>query len=298
MSPTSVNRPNGSTYIIDAANRLEYVRQADADELFSAETGGLFPEQADLHLPGVKRILDVACGTGDWALNVAFDYPRIAIVGIDVDQDMVEYARTRAHVQRLDDMASFRVMDIRQPLDFPDHTFDLVNARFLVSVLDPASWASLVAECVRITVPGGIIRLTEVECWLSTSAPLQRLFALLAQALHETGRSSSPDGRTSGIAPLLPQLLRAADLADVLLHPFVLDGSAGTPRHVGWCNNLHTAFSLLKPFLVETARLIAADEYDCLLNEAELAMYGSAFCALAFGLTAWGTTPLPPSELS
>jgi ubiquinone/menaquinone biosynthesis C-methylase UbiE len=292
MFPTSVFPPNSSTYIIDAANRLEYVRLADLDQLFTAETGGLFPEQANPNLPGVKRILDVACGTGSWVLNVAFAYPRIEVVGIDVDQDMVEYARTRAQVQRLDDMASFRVMDIRQPLNFPDHHFDLVNARFLAGVLDPASWASLVTECVRIAIPGGIIRLTEVECWSSSSVPLQRLFALLAQALHETGRSCSPDGRTCGIAPLLPQMLRAAGVEDVLLQPFVLDGSARAPRHVGWCENLHSAFYLLKPFLVETARLITADEYDCLLNEAELAMYGSDFCALAFGLTAWGTTPL------
>jgi SAM-dependent methyltransferase len=207
---------------------------------------------------------------------------------------MVEYAQISAHVQRLDDMASFRVMDIRQPLAFPDHHFDLVNARFLAGVLDPASWASLVAECVRITVPGGRIRLTEVECWSSTSGPLQRLFALLARALHDTGRSCSPDGRTFGIAPLLPGIMRAAGVQDISLYPFVLDGSAQAPRHVSWCENLHSAFSLLKPFLVETAHLIAAAEYDCLLDEAELAMYGSDFCALAFGLTVWGVTLMPP----
>lgn len=290
MPPTRVIQPKASSAIIDVTNRMEYVRMTDQHRLFTNETGGLFPERTDLTFSGVKRVLDVACGTGSWALDVAFAYPKIQVMGIDVDRDIVEYARTCARVQGLDDMAAFRMMDIRQPLDFPDHTFDLVNARFLTGVLDPSSWVSFVAECVRIATPGGIIRLTEIERWSSNSVPVQQLFALVALALHETGRSFSPDGSTSGIAPMLPKLLRAADVPNVSLHPYVLDCSTEALRHVGWCENLRVAFCLLKPFLVETAHIITGDDYERLLNEAEIAMLLPNFCTLAFGLTAWGTT--------
>src|SRR5215472_6378408 len=109
------------------------------------------------------------------------------VVGIDISQTMISYARTQAQVQRLDN-AHFQVMDATKPLDFPDLSFDLVNAR-LIGFFPKAVWPSLLQECVRITLPGGIIRLTEIEmgvCGITDSTAVEQLNALVTRALHLT----------------------------------------------------------------------------------------------------------------
>ena len=85
-----------------------------------------------------------------------------------ISRTTIEYAHARAHTQGLDN-ATFIVMDVTRPLEFPDACFDLVNARLLVSVLSTEAWLPLLRECVRVTRPGGLIRLTECERSISTS---------------------------------------------------------------------------------------------------------------------------------
>jgi len=58
--------------------------------------------------------------------------------------------------------ASFLVMNLLKPLDFPDSSFDLVNARF-INFLPAGAWSRLLQEFRRIARPDGIIRLTESE---------------------------------------------------------------------------------------------------------------------------------------
>lgn len=67
---------------------------------------------------------------------MAFAYPDIEVVGIDISQQMIEYARAQARVQGLDN-AYFHVMDATQPLDFPDSSFDLINGRTLAFLPPP-----------------------------------------------------------------------------------------------------------------------------------------------------------------
>src|SRR5260370_27314523 len=101
---------------------------------FNQAMGGLLAEQAESVLSTVRSVLDVACGPGGWALDLAQQYPDIQAVGVDIDEGMIEYANTMARASGLDN-ALFRVMDASKPLDFPDGSFDLVNARFMVAFL-------------------------------------------------------------------------------------------------------------------------------------------------------------------
>ncbi len=109
--------------------------------------GGLCPEIIDFS--GIKNVLDIACGPGGWALDVALAHPEVEVIGIDISETMVRYARAFARVQGLDN-ARFSTMDVLQPLDFPDGAFDLVNARFLAAVLPAEAWPEVVGEYVRV----------------------------------------------------------------------------------------------------------------------------------------------------
>src|SRR5437764_8840112 len=112
------NQPeNESTYVIEAENAAEMARLMIQDRLLTKVMRGLFSKRSD-DLANIRDILDIACGPGGWVLDVAHAYPKKRVVGIDISRLMIEYARAQAKVQWLEN-ASFRVMDVLKPLDFP-----------------------------------------------------------------------------------------------------------------------------------------------------------------------------------
>lgn len=113
-------------------------------------------------------MLDIACGPGAWALDVAQAFPQKRVTGIDISRMMVQYAKAEAREKGLYN-ASFQVMDALKPLAFADDSFDLVNARFITGFMSKAASPILVRECMRILRPGGILRLTECESPLTNS---------------------------------------------------------------------------------------------------------------------------------
>src|SRR5712692_6187491 len=137
-----------NTYIIDAENAAEMARLMVQDRLLTKRMGGLFPERSDLF--GIHDILDIACGPGGWVLDVARTYPTVQVVGVDISTIMVAYARALTATDQLTN-ARCRVMNVLKPLDFPDSSFDLVNARTISGFMPPAAWPALMQECLRIT---------------------------------------------------------------------------------------------------------------------------------------------------
>src|SRR5947209_12887767 len=137
---------NGNVYFNDPESVAEMARLLDQDRLITTGMGGLLAER-DNNFSGLHRILDVACGPGGWAQEVAFAHPDLEVIGFDISQAMIDYARAQARVQGLDNV-SFRVMDMLAPLDFPDQAFDLVNARF-INFLPAAGWSKLMQELGR-----------------------------------------------------------------------------------------------------------------------------------------------------
>src|SRR5262245_37890349 len=77
-----------STYMVqDRSNREELTRLHLQDQMLTAGMGGVLPEQAD---PArFQNVLDVACGTGGWLIEVARAYPAISrLVGVDISARM------------------------------------------------------------------------------------------------------------------------------------------------------------------------------------------------------------------
>src|SRR5437763_15879040 len=105
----------------------EGVHLIEQDVNFNTSMGGLLPEQSQESLSHIHHVLDIACGPGGWALEVAQAYPHMQVTGVDISAGMVDYATVQAHASGLDNV-SFRVGNIAEPLDFADESFDLVNA--------------------------------------------------------------------------------------------------------------------------------------------------------------------------
>src|SRR5215831_21124942 len=90
-----------NVYISDPESGAEMARLIDQDRLITVGMGGLFPERSN-DFSGIHRLLDGACGPGGWALEIAFQYPQIEVVGFDVSQAMIDYANARARIQGLE----------------------------------------------------------------------------------------------------------------------------------------------------------------------------------------------------
>ncbi len=284
MTTSAGSSESGNVYFNDPESGAEMARLLDQDHLITKGMGGLFPERSN-GFSGIHRVLDVACGPGGWALEVAFAYPEIKVVGFDISRAMIDYASAQAKVQGLDN-TSFLVMDILKPLDFPDSSFDLVNARF-INFLPAAAWPPLLQEFRRITRPGGFIRLTESEWWyFSTSPALENLNALIIRALKIQG-SVSQTGRFTGVLPMLRRFLLDAGCVNIKLVSHAIDFSAGTQFYEGFRRDARTVFKLFQPFIVKLG-VATQQEVDQLYDQMVLEMIRDDFCGLMLPLTTLG----------
>lgn len=106
---------------------------------------------------------------------MAYDYPTCQIIGIDVVPPSEKEGWNLSSHLNSDSVAGqqklvqFKYGDVKKPLDFPDHHFDLIYQRDIATILPFNSWPTLICEFFRITKPGGQIQL--VEYGKSSSLP-------------------------------------------------------------------------------------------------------------------------------
>jgi len=276
-----------STYVIDAESGTEMARLINQERLLTRVMGGVFPEHFDLS--HVSHILDVGCGPGGWVLDVAFEHAKINVVGFDISQQMVEYARAHAEAQGMNN-ASFQVMNALESLEFDDNSFDVVNARYIQAFMMKTSWAPLMKEIMRILRPGGRLLLTDGEWSISNSPAFEKMGAMLTNVGTITGRSFSPDGRHICITPMLGRFLRDAGFVDIQRKAHALDFSAGVEDYGDTYQDLLAGLKLLEPFLVH-AKVTTEEEFEELYQQALAELMLDSFCAVGYMLTVWGKKP-------
>jgi ubiquinone/menaquinone biosynthesis C-methylase UbiE len=201
-------REHPSTYFVqDRSNEEELARLRVQDEMLTTSMGGVLPEHPDP--TALQRVLDVGCGTGGWLIAAAKAYPSMhTLIGVDISQHMVGYAREQAYSQQVDLRVRFQCMDALRMLEFPANFFDLVNQRLGMSYLRIWDWPKLLQEYRRVTRPGGIIRITEASTVTDNTSPaLTRINHLAHEANMHAGHlfTPHPDGVISNLASLMRQ---------------------------------------------------------------------------------------------
>ncbi len=148
--------------------------------------------------PGTK-VLEVGVGTG---INLPL-YPRDAsIVGIDFSASMLEKGRERMWKKELGNVRLLQ-MDAAD-LKFPDNSFDIVYAPYLISVVpDPVKVAQ---EMRRVCRAGG--RIIFLNHFLSPNFALSKLERLISPLTIHIGFKSDLD---------LPAFLAQADLKPITI---------------------------------------------------------------------------------
>ena len=272
-----------NSYFTDPESGAEMARVMDQDHLLTKAMGGLFTERSTL--TDIRHVLDIGCGPGGWGLDIAFTYPEMEVVGIDISEEAINYARAQAQVRGLKNI-TFLTMDATKPLDFPDTSFDLINAR-TIGFLPTGVWPNLMRECMRMLRSGGVIRLTESEWSFSNSPGLEGITAIFCRALKAAGQSFSPDGRRHGITTMLAGFLKDAGCVNVQQVPYVIDFSAGMEAHASICKNWKVVYKLSQPFFVKTGAG-SQQEIDAYYDQMLIDMMQDDFRGIMYLLTAWG----------
>ncbi|KAI8054939.1 uncharacterized protein B0P05DRAFT_560825 [Gilbertella persicaria] len=146
-------------------------------ELIKLAIDGLFsiPEMVTLPLSIEKHVLQIGCGDAAWALDVASQYPRWMIVGLDDDNEysspdefpILSTAATTIITKRNIIPKNFKLIRCHSLLQglrsLPDNTFDFIESRFLVLTYTFEQYQQLMTECLRVCKPGGYIELMEMD---------------------------------------------------------------------------------------------------------------------------------------
>lgn len=281
-----------STYFAgDSSNKHELARLTIQEQMVTTSMGGVLPEQTDIS--GLRRILDVACGPGGWLISVAREYPTIShLIGVDISPKMIAYAQKQAQAEQVDDRVQFLVMDVQRPLAFPDAHFDLVNQRSATSFLRTWDWAPLLSEFLRMTRPGGIIRLTEPDIMPVSNTPaFTRHVDLLVEAFYHSGHLFR--AHRQAVPEELPCLLHRFGLQNMQTRDIPVEYRAGTPEGQLAFENTRIGIRTALPFLRKWTNI--PDDYEELGERALWEMQQPDFVATWNIHTIWGTVPASAS---
>lgn len=279
-------RKHPSTYIVQSRSmKDELTRLSLQDLLFTRGMGGVLAEQK--HPETFARVLDVACGSGNWLIEVAHTYPMIPqLVGVDLNNQCVEYARAQVTEHQLDKRVEFHTMDALRMLEFPDKWFDLINQRLGLSFLRKWDWGKLLQEYKRVCKPTGIVRITESDLTMETVGPAnQRFSELFLQSLTRAGYffAAEPDGVTK----FLPALLKQHGFRDVQRQTHEIECRPGTPQGERFLEDMRHLGSTLRPFFEKWSHV--PDDYPQLCQQM-LDEFQQPDCYAIWRLvTVWGT---------
>lgn len=156
-------------------------------------------------------ILDVACGTGRWARDMARQFPQAAVVGFDINRQQLEASLAegaRTGSDAMPENCGFALGDALEPFNFPSASFDYVVARATSAFIPVSKWPFVIGQMARVCRPGGWVELRDFGLVRSPDSALNELtvkFASLASAR----------GIYPGAGPYLGDFLRATGLRDV-----------------------------------------------------------------------------------
>lgn len=260
------------------------------DRVLIEHMGGPFAEREN-NFAGMRRVLDLPCRTGIWTARVAQLHPEIEVIGLEHLPQMIEYAQGVAEAQRLGNVHFELLKEPITTLPFPNDFFDLINASFLMMLLHVNEWPAFLQECLRITRPGGSLRIMEAECGITNSLPVEQLSSLFLQGLHLMGKSAAPDGRHIGLMPLLNRLFRHAGWHDIKRRAFAEDYMCGPGVPFDPAARVEFMANTMNSIILQQ-QLATSDEVEQLLQEAIKDLEQEDFCGLIFLLTIYAHKPL------
>ena len=170
-------------------------------------------------------ILDVATGTGDFAILANKSLSPKQIVGIDISDKMMEIGMEKVSKSGMSDVISFQKEDCSS-LSFADSSFDAVISSFGLRNFENLD--KCLSEIHRVMKPGGM--LVAIDLCTPRKAPMRQLFWCYKKlVMPVVGRSISHDDSAYTYLPhtmdVIPQgsamktIIECAGFSDVHFQP-------------------------------------------------------------------------------
>ena len=156
-----------------------------------------------------QQILDIATGTGDFAILACRELQPQFLIGADISEGMMEVGREKVQQAGLADKVSFAREDCTA-LSFADATFDAVTVAFGVRNFEHLDIA--LGEMCRVLRPNGHLVILELST--PDRFPMKQLFTLSSKVvLPLIGKLISKD---NSAYTYLPESIRAFPQGEVM----------------------------------------------------------------------------------
>ena len=123
-------------------------------------------------------LLDIATGTGDFALQACRQLPGVIITATDISEQMMQVGRRKVQQAGLDNRIRFERQDSTM-LTYPENTFDAVTAAF--GIRNFADLDRGLSEMHRVLKPDG--HLCIVELTTPVTFPMRQLFHIYSHTI-------------------------------------------------------------------------------------------------------------------
>lgn len=125
-----------------------------------------------------QRLLDIATGTGDFAILAAQMLKPNQLIGADISEGMMQIGRNKVKELGLESIISFERQDC-MALTYEDNSFDAVTAAF--GIRNFADLDKGLSEMYRVLKPGG--HLSVIELTTPVSFPMKQLFRVYSHTV-------------------------------------------------------------------------------------------------------------------
>ena len=155
MSSTDSSSQVRPTRLLTQQEKVARVYEEEVYPLYGQKFADLLT--ANLTLSPHAHVLQIGCGLGTTTTELLHQMdPDGRLIAVETSQSLIERARANVAAEYLGRRAFFRAHNLEGKLPFAENGFDYILTN--VSLADPAFSASLVPELVRVTKPGGELR--------------------------------------------------------------------------------------------------------------------------------------------
>ena len=163
--------------------------------------------------PGMK-VLDLACGPGFTACELAKAVGDGEVTGVDINEELIATAHQAKESEGIDNV-SFQLGNLYE-LDLPENTFDFVYARFVFQHLEKPEVA--LSNVWKTLKPGGVLCILDIDDNWTSFSPESDAFV---KFIRKSGAGQKRKGGNRLIGSQLFGLLTKAGYKEVStkIHP-------------------------------------------------------------------------------